>query len=164
MKVACMLVTHLRSKVEIRRQSHLKNSPVLIVDRNPPGARPVVVDHFRSASWATAGMTMERALSHNANAVVLDADEPHYRRVFGQMLTALQRISDRVEGAELGTAYVRLDGLEGMYRGEAGAVSALLNAVPAYLNPRIGVADVKFPALVAPGPAAHTELSGYPTT
>ena len=149
MKVACMLVTHLRAKVEIRRQPHLKDSPVLIVDRNPPGARPVVVDHFRSASRVTAGMTMERALSHNANAVVLDADEPHYRRVFGQMLTALQRISDRVEGAELGTAYVRLDGLEGMYRGEAGAVSALLNAVPAYLNPRIGVADAKFPAFVA---------------
>ena len=36
-----------------------------------------------------------------------------------------------------------------MYRGEAGAVSALLNAVPAYLNPRIGVADAKFPAFVA---------------
>ena len=149
MKVACMLVTHLRAKVEIRRQPHLKDSPVLIVDRNPLGARPVVVDHFRSASRVTAGMTMERALSHNTNAVVLDADEPHYRRVFGQMLTALQRISDRVEGAELGTAYVRLDGLEGMYRGEAGAVSALLNAVPAYLNPRIGVAGAKFPAFVA---------------
>ena len=36
-----------------------------------------------------------------------------------------------------------------MYHGEAGVVSALLNAVPAYLNPRIGVADVKFPAFVA---------------
>ena len=61
MKVACMLVTHLRSRVEIRRQPHLKNSPVLIVDRSPPGA-PVVVDHFRSASWVAAGMTIEALL------------------------------------------------------------------------------------------------------
>ena len=36
-----------------------------------------------------------------------------------------------------------------MYHGEAGVVSALLNAVPAYLNPRVGVADAKFPAFVA---------------
>ena len=80
---------------------------------------------------------------------MLDADEPHYRRVFGEMLSSLQRVSDRVEGTELGTAYVRLDGLERLYRGEAGVVSALLNSVPAYLNPRVGVADAKFPAFVA---------------
>ena len=95
-----------------------------------------------------AGSVPSRECRH-ANAVVLDADQPHYRRVFGQVLASLQGISDRVEGAELGTAYVRLDGLEGLYRGEARVVSALLNAVPAYLTPRIGVADAKFPALVA---------------
>ena len=149
MRVACVLVSHLRAKVELSRQPHLKDSPVLIVDRHSPRSRPVVVDRLRSASWATAGTTLERALSLHANAVVLEADEPHYRRVFGQVLTALQGISDRVEGAELGTAYVRIDGLEGMYRGEAGVVSALLNAVPAYLDPRVGMADAKFPAFVA---------------
>ncbi len=58
-------------------------------------------------------------------------------------------VSDRVEEAELGTAYVRIDGLEGVYRGEAGVVSALLNAVPAYLRPRLAVAGSKFPAYVA---------------
>ena len=55
----------------------------------------------------------------------------------------------RVEEAELGTAYVRIDGLERLHRGEARAVSALLNAVPAYLRPRLAVADLKFPAYVA---------------
>ena len=94
-------------------------------------------------------MTLEAALSRHANAVVLDSDEPHYRRVFGQVLSSLQGVSDRVEGADLGTAYVRIDGLEGLYRGEAGVVSALLNAVPPYLSPRVGLADAKFPAYVA---------------
>ena len=149
MRVACVLVSHLRAKVELSRQPHLKDSPVLIVDRQSPRSRPVVVDCLRSASWATAGMTLERALSLHVNAVVLEADEPHYRRVFGQVLAALQGISDRVEGAESGTAYARIDGLKGMFRGEARVVSALLNAVPAYLDPRVGVADAKFPAFVA---------------
>ncbi len=151
MRVACLLVTHLRAKVEMYRHSHLKDAPVVIVDQSPSRARPVVVDCFRSASGVKPGMTLEQAVSRHANAVVLDADEPHYRRVFGQVLSSLQGISDRVEEADLGTAYVRLDGLEGLFRGEAGVVSALLNAVPAYLTPRVGVADAKFPAFVAAG-------------
>ena len=144
-----MLVTHLRAKVEIGRQPHLKEWPVLVVDRDPSRARPIVVDRSPAARRARDGMTLEQALSHHGNAVALDADEPHYRRVFGRMLAALQGISDRVEGDELGTAYVGLDGLEGLFRGEAGGVSALLNAVPAHLAPRVGVANAKFPAYVA---------------
>ena len=54
-----------------------------------------------------------------------------------------------MEGSELGTAYVRLDGLERMYGGEARLVNALLNAVPQDLTPRAGVAEAKFPAFVA---------------
>ena len=87
---------------------------------------------------------------------MLDADEPHYRRVFRQVLTALQGISDRVEDAgpglnslTLGVAYVALDGLESMYGGEERLVLALLNSVPRYLAPRAGIGQGKFPAMVA---------------
>ena len=149
MRVACVLVTHLRAKVEMQKRPHLKDSPVLIVDRDPSRKRPMVVDGFPPSVKSVTGLTLEQALSLHANAVVLDADEPHYRRVFGEVLASLQRVSDRVEGTELGTAYVRLDSLEGMYHGEAGVVSALLDAVPSHLTPRIGVADTKFPAFVA---------------
>ena len=123
-----------------------------------------------------AGMPLERALSYqtaggparglnasgglarglNQEAVVLDADESHYRRVFRQVLTALQGISDRVEDAgpglnslTLGVAYVALDGLESMYGGEERLVLALLNSVPRYLAPQVGVGQGKFPAMVA---------------
>ena len=149
MRVACVLVTHLRAKSEMCRHPNLKDSPVLIVDRDVSRARSLVVDRFPGASGVTAGMTLEQAMSRHADAVVVDADEPHYRHVFGRMLTALQGISGRVEDAGLGTAYVRLDGLEGLYRGEAGVISALLNAVPGHLRPRVGVADARFPAFVA---------------
>ena len=149
MRVACVLVTHLRAKVEMYRHPHLKDMPVVIVDRGTSGTRPLVVDHFPKTTGVRAGMTLEQAISRHSNAVVLDADEPYYRRTFAQMLSTLQGVSDRVEGAELGTAYVRIDGLEGLYGGEARVVSALLNAAPAYLSPRVGVADAKFPAFVA---------------
>ena len=108
-----------------------------------------VVDSSPSATAVLTGMTLEQALSIHPDALVIEADEPHYRRMFDQVLTSLQQISDRVEGTDLGTAYARLDGLEHLYGGETRLVNALLNAVPRNLTPRIGVAEVKFPALVA---------------
>ena len=147
MKVACLLITHLRTKVEMRRHPNLKNIPAIIMVRS--GGRSLVVDSTPSASGASPGMTPEEALSIRSGALVIEADEPHYLRVFAQVLASLQGISDRVEGAELGTAYIRLDGLERMYGGEARLVNALLNAVPQDLAPRVGVAETKFLAFVA---------------
>ena len=147
MKIACVLVTHLRAKVEMRRQPHLQGRAVLIVDRSR--GKPLVIDHFPAASGVAAGMTLEQALSRQTDGAVLEADEAAYRREFLRMLASLQGVSDRVEGTELGTAYVGLDGLEALYGGEARLVTTLLNAAPQYLVPRIGVGEAKFPAYVA---------------
>ena len=147
MTIACLLVTHLRAKLEMQRQPHLRDRAVLIVDRS--GSRPLVVDHFPAASGATAGMTLEQALSRQTGGVVLEADEAAYRRAFHRILVSLQGVSDRVEGAELGTAYVGLDGLEALYGGEARLVTTLLNAVSQTLAPRAGVEGTKFAAYVA---------------
>ena len=108
MRVACVLVTHLRAKVEMQRQPHLRDRASLIIDRSR--SRPLVIDHFPAASGVVAGMTLEQALSRQAEGIVLEADEAAYRRVFHRMLVSLQGVSDRVEGAELGIAYVRLTG------------------------------------------------------
>ena len=147
MKVVCLLITHLRTKVEVRRHPNLKNIPAVIVGRSK--GRSMVVDSTPYTSGVAPGMTLEEALSIQPEALVIEADEPHYRRVFAQVIASLQGISDRVEGSELGTAYVRLDGLERLYGGEAWLVNALLNAVPQDLTPRAGVAEAKFPAFVA---------------
>ena len=147
MKIACVLVTHLRAKVEMRRRSHLKNRPALLVDRSR--GRPVVIDHFPAARNVAAGMTLEQALSCQGDGAVLETDELAYRQEFHRMLLSLQGVSDRVEGAELGTAYVRLDGLEAFYGDEARLVTTLLNAVSQDLAPKAGVGEAKFPAYVA---------------
>ncbi len=112
MKIACLLVTHLRAKLEMQRQPHLWDRPVLIADRSQ--GRPLVVDHFPAASGVAAGMILEQALSRQTGGVVLYADEAAYRRAFHRMFLSLQGVSDRVEGAELGTAYVRLPVEEGV--------------------------------------------------
>ena len=218
MRVACVLITHLRAKAEMRRhneervvrseerentfdsssseslaaqsgsqepsdqacasaqemrpeeppaqacanaqqmRSH-KPSTLIVARGGTGGGPPVVVDYFPGAAGVKAGMTLEQAVSYVAEAVVLNADELYYRQIFGEVIRSLQGVSDRVEGGELGTAYVRLDGLEGLYGGEERVVRALLDAVPADLKPRIGVADAKFPAFVAArmrAPGCHT--------
>ena len=169
MKVACVLITHLRAKAEMQRRPRLKDQPALIAGRRERSgvagngataertafarsgrkSGKVVVDHFPMAVAVSAGMPLEQALSRQAGAVVLEADEPHYRRVFRQILGALQGIGDRVEDAGLGIAYVATEGLETMYGGEERLVCALLNAVPQTLLPRAGIGEGKFPALVA---------------
>ena len=132
------------------RQMRSQEPSTLIVERGGDGGgTPVVVDYFPGAVGVKVGMTLEQAVSYLGETVVLNADELYYQQVFGEVIRALQGVSDRVEGAELGTAYVRLDGLERLYGGEAQAVQALLEAAPADLTPRIGVADAKFPAFVA---------------
>ena len=115
MMIACLLITHLRAKVEMRRHRDLRNNPALIMERS--GGRSLVVDATPFTSGVLPGMIQEEALSIRPEALVLEADEPHYNKVFSQILTSLQAISDRVERTELGMAYVRLDGLAHLYGG-----------------------------------------------
>ena len=147
MKIACVFITHLRAKTEMRRHPRLRDRPVLIIGR--PRGRPLVIDYFPAASGVSPGMTLEQALSRQAGSIALEADENAYRQEFHRMLASLQQVSDRVEGAELGTAYVGLDGLQALYGSEARLVTALLNSVPQDLASRAGVGDAKFPAYAA---------------
>ena len=57
MRVACVLVTHLGARVEMRRHPRLKDRPAVIIDRSL--GKPLVADRFPAASGARAGMTME---------------------------------------------------------------------------------------------------------
>ena len=147
MRIACVLITHLRAKVELLRQPRLEAAPAVVVGRER--GRAVVLDTLPRTSGALTGMTVEEALSHRADATVVKADEPTYHKAFSDVLASLQEVSDAVEEGGLGVAYARLDGLFAMHGGEARLALALLSAVPAHLQPRLGIADGKFPAYVA---------------
>ena len=160
MIVACVLITHIRAKAELRRRPELENRAFVIVDRIR--AEAPVVDLSPPARGILPGMTLQQAMSIQPGLIALDADEPHYRDTFARLLDSLGYVSDMVQDGGPGEAYVRLDGLERLYGGEARAVSALLNAVPAYLNPRVGVAGSKFPAYAAARAAASMRAAKAP--
>ena len=147
MIVACVLITHYRAKTELIRRPELEGRAFAVSDRSRPGSP--VIDYSPTARGVFPGMTIQRAVSTVSDLTVLDADGPYYEVLFDRLLDSLGHVSDMVEAGSLGEAYVRLDGLEGMYGGEDGAVSALHDAVSDRLNPRVGVANAKFTAYAA---------------
>ena len=147
MKTACVLITHLPAKAELRRRAGLRNKPTLITAQSSHG--PMVLDASPQVTGVVAGMPLQEALSRCAGASLLEADMPHYHAVFDRVVERLARRSPVVEKGELGCAYVGVTGLEAMYGGEANIVAALLNAVPEEFNARVGLAKAKFPAYVA---------------
>ena len=160
MRIACVLITHLKAKIEMRRRPDLADRPAVIVARGHK--KPVVVDHSPTASRISIGMTPEQALSQQVDTLILEADEPTYLSVFRQTLTALQQVSDQVEDADLGTAYVRVAGLDEMYGGEDVLVAALHEAIPNYLQARVGIGEGKFPAFVAATMSAPLGVTSVP--
>ena len=147
MTVACVLINHFRAKSELARRPELEGRAFAVSDRTRAGVR--IADRSPQAVGVVPEMTLQQAVSVRSELVVLDADGPYYESLFERLLNSLGRVSDMVESGGLGEAYVRLDGLEGMYGSEAGVVSALLDAVSVRLNPRVGIADSKFVAYAA---------------
>lgn len=160
MRTACVLITHLPMKAELRRRIALRGRPVIIAESR--GFRQVVLDSSREAAGVAAGMPLQEALSCCKGAFLLQADESHYQAVFDAVIASLGQRSPLVEKAGLGCAYVGLDGLEAMYGGEARLVASLLKAAPHDFNPRIGLAEGKFPAYVAAVAGAGGQATRVP--
>ncbi len=155
--IACVLVTHLPMKAELRRYPELRGKSVVITECY--GSKDLVLDSSPEARGVVAGMPLQEAVSRCKDTVLLRADAPHYESAFDAVICSLEQRSPLVEKADLGRAYVGLDGLEAMYGDEARLIASLLQAVPQEFNPRIGVAGGKFPAYVA----AVTSRSGRAT-
>ncbi len=94
--------------------------------------------------------------------IIVNLEEHSVEREFERLLCALDELSDHVEAAEPGVAYVGLDGLEPMYGGER-AMFAVLEDVTTEWRTRIGVGPSKFPAEVAARTRRTIGLSVVPT-
>ena len=147
MKIACVLITSLPMKAELRRHPELRGRPFIVTEGT--GSRQSVLDASPEAKGVMGGMPLQEALSHCKDAALLEADRPYYHTLSYQVIHSLTQRSPLVEKDDLGCAYVGLDGLEAMYGGEARLVASLFQAVPYGLDPRIGVAGGKFPAYIA---------------
>ena len=154
--MACVLIRNFPFRVEIERSPSLSGCDVLLVQST--GSRRAVLDTSPSISDVFPGDSLQEALSIHPNAIQCEADPPLYEQRFEGLLDYLEQVSPVVQGSDIGRAYVGLDGLARMYHGENGLFGALKRAVPAELEPRIGVGPGKFPAAVTASTACPGEV------
>ena len=147
MSVACVRVDHFPFKLEAARRSALGKRRGILYKRS--GSQHTVVDVSPGIEHVPAGMPLQEAQARCKDAVLVEADMPRYEQAFTRMLVRLGDWSPVVEAASLGCAYVGLDGLERTYGSEARLIAVLLQAVPRYLGPCLGVSQSKFPAYLA---------------
>ena len=175
MKIACLLITHLGIKDEMRRRPDLVGRNIILY-RPDSGARSaktlgrsiksVVFDVSSGVSGIPGGMPLSAALSKSPDSIVLQADLERYRKVFARIMSDLRRIAPAVQGAGLGKVFVDMTGLEYMYGGEAKVVTRMLETAPSLFHPRVGIAKGKFPAYVAAlssDPGRATKIPDNPT-
>lgn len=156
MQVACVLIRNFPFRVELERSPSLFGCDVLLV--RSIGSKRSVLDTSPSISDVFPGDSLQEALSIHPSAIQCEADPPLYGQRFEGLLDLLEQVSPVVQGSDIGRAYVGLDGLTRMYHGENGLFEALKRAVPAELEPRIGVGPGKFPAAVAASTARPGEV------
>ena len=144
---ACVLIDHFPLRQEIRRAPALKKIPAIIYRSS--GSKQSVLDFSPQLEGVRQGMPLPEALSQAKAANLIEADIPFYDSAFERVLEALESKSPIVESSTLGCAYVGLNGLEGMYGGEAQMINTLMNLPPEGEGVRVGVAQGKFPAYIA---------------
>ena len=161
MHVACVLIDHFPYKLESQRNSELTNLRVIIFHNI--GSRRVVLDAHPPSKQVYSGMRLQEALAQYQykDAMPIEANSGWYQQEFYAILLRLGDISPLVEDAGLGCAYVGLDGLENTYGNEERLLDLLLQAIPAHMEPRIGVSKCKFTAYLTalcakPGKAMKT--------
>ncbi len=144
MRVGCVLVDHFPFRLEAARNPKLAKSRVIVYRRS--GSLKEVVDASPALPGVLPGTPLHEAQAHCKDAILVEADPARYERVHEHILGRLGEWSPVVEPAQLGCAYVGLDGLETTYGTEDRLIDALLRSVPRVLEPRLGISHGKFPA------------------
>src|SRR5262245_27178858 len=162
MSIACLLVPNLALACELAEQPHLASERVALVDLD----RTHVLDCTSGADryGVRPGQPLRAALALCPGLVVLEERPARVARAAEALAEAMADVSPIVEEAGAGVMYADLAGLEGLYPQLELADRAILEAVPAALQPRLGVAETRFTAYSAarcaePGAALHIEDS-----
>lgn len=158
MLTACLLATRFSARCELQRlrerQLEHAREPnpdarvVPIVVYNPNSNDRAVVDCTPDVP-ARRGDALAAVRARCPDALAVEEDRDHYRRRWQDVIDKLLTVADRVEDAAIGRAYVALEGMETMHGGRRQLLDSILDAVPSWLMPRLGVAQGKFQARCA---------------
>jgi DNA polymerase-4 len=142
MIVACVHFPHFAAAVEQRRRA-IDSAPLLI-------GESTIFDRSALAEkrGVEIGMRTSEAVAICPNAVTLESDIPYYEHCFEAVLDSLEEFSPVVEPAELGTAYLLLDGLPDEPKKHARRLIDVL--ISRYgLTVSLGIGSGKFVAAIA---------------
>ena len=164
MRLLCVLLPHFPWRCEVRRNPNLEGRPALVVHaKDASGSQKLVLDYSPELDGLQPDMPLQPALARHGDAGLLQADIPCYRAAFNGILDALETISPLVEEADLGCAYIGIDGLQLIYPDDSAIIAAVREAVPKVFSPRMGIAGNKFLAYLAARrgpPGGHQVLTG----
>ena len=147
MSIACVKISHLPLKCEVARRSELRSRIAIIYHGEE--SRPVVLDASSNARLQR-GTSLVRAMSQQPGAAVIRADEAFYNARWREIIESLLNVSDQVEDAVRGTAFVAIDGLSTLYGGQEQTVAQISEATAKHgIKAMIGVAPGRFPAYCA---------------
>ncbi len=152
----CVWIPHFALRCEEQRRPDLTPGPIALLA--PQDARRLwQISRGARRAGVRPGMTVSQAVGLCPSLTLWEPDPVHYDERFSSLLLALGNVSPVIEPAELGRAFVGMDGLEGLYGPPEKQISAIERAIaeitdqetkPA-LSARLGWAKGKFAAWVA---------------
>jgi DNA polymerase-4/protein ImuB len=134
-------------RCETLRHPDIKDCPVVISYGD--GSQKLVLDYSPELEGLQQGTPVQQALARYDKAELVQADIPYYWSTFNKLLDEMESISPLVEGPELETAYLGVDGLQLIYPDDDSLIGAVREVLPETFAVRIGIAEGKFPAYLA---------------
>jgi nucleotidyltransferase/DNA polymerase involved in DNA repair len=126
MRAACVFIPHFPVAVELLARPDLRGRPLVIGGASEQRKAVLDCSPEAAALGVRPGRPLRQALALCPKASFLEPDPARYQDAFEAILRALEDISPLVEPADLGYAYVGVNGLDGLHRDEMAIGEALV--------------------------------------
>jgi len=113
------------------------------------GSQKKVLDYSPKLEGLQRDMPLQQALAQYDRAELIQSDIPYYRSTFNKILGEMEFITPLVEGSELGTVYLGVDGLHLIYPDDNSLAKAVREVLSETFIVQIGIAEGKFPSYLA---------------
>ena len=123
-------------RCEEERRPRLRSEPTALLAPDVT-KRVWMVSPLARRMGVRPGVTVSQAIGLCPALVLLEPDPVWYDERFARLLLALSNVSPVIEPAELGRAFVGVDGLEGLYGGPERVLAAVAAAVDCGLGYQI---------------------------